>query len=547
MKIILAFLVLFGLSAMAQVPEKHPRVSEVEEKLMDEASRYFSRRFPGEPFFVKVDVTPLRRTDKGSEKAESLPYFDAVSEEDLDEWDDPTMPVSFLRHRVTKVSIELSVPEKFTEEKIQMIKNEIQVYLKLLPFRDDVRVERSLKATEAPFLPPYFYPAVIVIAVAFLVLGLVLRFAPAAKTKGEAPVASAASPMPMSMPTSNSSGNKAASRSSTDVKGDVTFHDPLKLMDIISTKLKVIEASGTFPTLRDIMVMDESDALDSVVHLFPDQVQRDLFGFSPNNRWIDAFAEPRSVTHETLTVLDRLARVRAYSAADRQWETLLIQMWRLGEKSIPFLRKISQDEAFYILHQLPKSISLSIAKKAFPGAWGRVLDHKLPKVLSNTELAKAWLKELTLLMPVSEWKVLESYRRDKELLNYLDSAPLEEERDVYGSLAEDSFVFQVRKPVFRAFDLPSDAFESFIAKFPLDQWALVVANSSRIYVKQIMDALDDRKRVVFSGYLRSLDNGVPKDAQIAARRVIASAVPSEAKKPDSSELIPPQENHAKTA
>lgn len=525
MKFLSLYILLFSAMVFAQAPEKHPRVSEVEEKLRDEASRYFTRRFPGEAFFVRVDVNPLRRISKESMKGESLPYFDTVSEEDVDEWDDPTTPISFLRHRVTKVSLELSVPESFTEEKVSSIKNELQIYLKLLPFRDEIRIERNLKANEVPLVPPYFYSISAFVLVSLLLFGVILKFSIGGK-KEAASVVSSVRPQetPAPLTTREPSRSNSSGRNSTDVRGDVTFHDPLKIMDIINVKMGLIEKSGTFPTLRDMMTIDASHAISSVVHAFPSTIQMELFSLSSGNRWLEAFADPQPVNHETLLTLDRLARERSFTSSDRNWENLLIQIWRLGDRSASFFKKLNQDEAFYILQQLPKTVSLVIAKKAFPGAWGRILDKNEIKVNLSSEISRVWLKELQLLLPLSEWKTLISFRKDRELLSYLDQATIDEEKEIYESLDDTSFVFQVRPPFYKVFELEKDEFLQLVSRFPVERWALAVVNSSRTYVKQVAEALDDKKKIVFSNQLRALDHRIDLSDQQKCRRKIAEEI-----------------------
>lgn len=546
MKFLFLFVLLIPSIAFTQTNEKHPRVTEVEEKLRDEASRYFTRRFPGDAFFVRVEVNPLRRISNNDPKSESLPYFDTVSEEDLDEWDDPTTPLSFLRHRVTKVSLELSVPEKFSDEKISNIKNELQIYLKLLPFRDEIRIDRRLKENDESILPPYFYALSGGLLVCFTLLGLILKMNLGARKESATPQAAKTFEAPAA--TQAKEQSRPGQRGPTDVRGDVTFNDPLKIMDIISIKLSIIEKSGTFPTLRDLMTLDQSVSLSSVLHIFPDKVQTELFSYSSGNRWLEAFADTNPVTHETLLTLDRLSRERSFSAKDRIWENVLIQVWRLGDRSVSFFKKLDQNEAFFILQQLPKSISLVIAKKAFPGAWARILDRNEVKLAIGDDSAKTWLKELQLLLPPSEWKILLSYRKDRELLSYLDHATIEEEKEIYESLDEDSFVFQVRPPFYKIFELGKDEFTQVIAKFSVDRWALSVVNSSRVYIKTVAEALDDKKKLVFSSHLKALDHRVNTQDQSLCRRDMANEVASYLKV-NAKEADVSVENfdHAKTA
>lgn len=527
MKILIIFIILLQMafSAMAQnAPVKHPRVAEVEERLRDEASRYFSRRFPGEPFFVKVEVSPLRRDMIAGRKTESLPYFDYESEESVDEWDDPKTPIAFLRHRVTKVTVDISVPEKFNDTRVAGIKDELSIYLKLLPYRDEVRVEKKLKDT-APLVPFYIYPLVIGLLISALAGGFIIRsgFAKMKNQSTATGTTAATATQPAAMPRSREEGAK---KGSTAVSGDVTFHDPIKTIDIVHLKMDQIEKSGTFPTLNDLMTlhaMGETlpERLGALLSEMPSQWQKNLFPLGQGQAWLEAFCHPGRIDHECLMTLDRLGKERSFVGSDRTWEDLLIQLWRMGEKSIPFFKKIPQEHAFIILSVLPKSMSLGIAKKAFPGAWGRLLDNKLGQVLISPPVLNDYLSQTLAIEPKYEWKLLETYRKDRELLQYLDRVTIDDEKDVYETLPDDSFVLRVRPAFYRIFELEGEEWNKFVAGYPLEKWALVVMNSSRQYIRKLGEALDDKQRLVLSQYLKLLDSDFSPEDQIHWRKAMA--------------------------
>lgn len=515
------------ISFAEQTAGKHPRVLEVEDKLRDEASRYFARRYPGEPFFIKVDVTALRRDKVQGKDMESLPYLDYASEEMVDEWDDPTTPVSFLRNRVAKVFVEMAVPENFEPQKVTDIKADLFSYLKLLPYRDEVKVETRLQTvkTEPSFLPPYFWVGLsLMIGFSVLVAGA-LRWGFKSSISPQAQVTSAVAPQVSAQVAPSSKGN---SKTNASVSGEVTFHDPLKTMDIIKHKLSLISSSGTFPTLRDMMTLHQfgshnPNKLGGLIMEMAPEWQKEIFALGGDELWLEAFANPSSIDHESIFLLDKLSRERDFLSGDRQWENLLIHVWRMGDKSAAFVKRIDSEHAFFILSKLPKSLSLGIAKKAFPGSWGRLLDNKPHNVLVDSSTVTNWINDALKLQPLTEWKTLESYKKDKEILAYLDNVSIEDEKDIYETLSPDSFVFTVRPPFYKIFDLPAADFTAFVQSYPLDKWALAVMNSSRTYIKQITDQLDDKKKLVFSSHLRNLDMKGSSLDQVHCRKSLADA------------------------
>ena len=529
MKWLLFLLTLLTTSFVVQaqgLPNKHPRVMELEDKLTEEASLYFSRRYPSEPFFVKIEVTPLRRNLAQGASSDSLPYFDQESEEMVDEWDDPTTPLSFLRNRIVRVRVNASVPEKFDDLKIAEIKQELPIYLNLLPSRDEISVERKFKHIQ-PETPHYIYYILGSLVFSSLLIGFMMRWS---VSKMKAPAAST-SPGVASGPAPSSAGvtrsKSSQSKSSTAVSGEVTFHDPIKTLDIVHIKVKQIEDSGTFPTLRDLTLMSEicnrdPKLLGSIICELPRDWQKTLLWMGRDQQWLEAFSSPGQIGHEGLILLDQMSRQRNYTAGDRQWEDLLIQVWRLGDKASGFFKKMNSEHAFLILGLLPKSLALGVAKKCFPGAWGKLLENKPINVVIDSKSIEQYLSQALEIVPPFEWKMLEEYNKDKEILNYLSLISIEDERDIYETLNKESFIFNVRPPFYKIFELEPAKLSKLILDFSLDQWALAVVNSSRPFIKAISDQLDEKRKVIFSSHLKNYDQNPPAvSEQGGVRQTIA--------------------------
>lgn len=521
--LVLLSLLTSSLTVMAQgVPAKHPRVMELEDKLTEEASLYFSRRHPNEPFFVKIEVSPLRRNFAQGATSESLPYFDQESEEMVDEWDDPTTPLSFLRNRIVRVKVSVSVPEKFDDLKISEIKQELPIYLNLLPSRDDISVERKFKHIE-PETPKYVYYVLSSLLASALLIGFMFRWSIA---KMKAPVASSAPGPMMGAASSSSSSSKPKSGSNfgkTAVSGEVTFHDPIRTLEVVQNKIKQIQDSGTFPTLKDLMVMSDMchknpRILGSVICELPADWQKTVLWMGRDKEWFEAFSSPASIGPEGMVLLDQMSRSRSYVAGNRQWEDLMIQVWRLGDKTTNFIKTINQEHAFLILGMMPRSFSLGVAKKCFPGSWARLLDNKPINVVMDSETIAKYLNQALEIMPAFEWKMLEEYNKDKEILSYLNLISIEEERDIYETLNKESFIFSVRPPFYKIFEMPAAQLSQLIQAYTLEQWALSVVNSSRNYIRSISEQLDEKRKVIFSSHLKQFDQNPPQLADQAAMR-----------------------------
>jgi hypothetical protein len=294
----------------------------------------------------------------------------------------------------------------------------------------------------------------------------------------------------------------------------VTFHDPIKTLDIVHIKVKQIEESGTFPTLRDLTLMTDicnrdPKLLGSIICELPRDWQKTLLWMGRDQQWFEAFSSPGQIGHEGLILLDQMSRQRNYTAGDRQWEDLLIQVWRLGDKASGFFKKINSEHAFIILGLLPKSLALGVAKKCFPGAWGKLLENKPINVVIDSKIIEQYLSQALEIVPAFEWKMLEEYNKDKEILNYLSLISIEDERDIYETLNKESFIFSVRPPFYKVFEMEPSELQRLVGSFGLEQWALAVVNSSRTYIKKISDQLDEKRKIIFSSHLKNLDQNPP--------------------------------------
>ena len=255
--LVFLLLLISSLHSYSQEPStKHPRVAELEDKMVKEGSTYFSRRYPSEPFFIKVEIQPLRRVSESKKEIEELPYHDGNLEEIVDEWDDPTTTLSYLRNRITKTLVEVSVPQDFDEQKIADLKQEISVFLRLVPYRDEVRVEKKFKVV-SPETPVYVYPVIAGLFICIILFGVMMKWSfKSLKVNGPAPGVSNSSGSAPQMGPSMVSPVNGRAESHQDVSGDVTVHDPIKTLDIVHIKLNQIEQSNTFPTFNDFIHLD---------------------------------------------------------------------------------------------------------------------------------------------------------------------------------------------------------------------------------------------------------------------------------------------------
>ncbi|MCB0351611.1 MAG: hypothetical protein KDD38_10535, partial [Bdellovibrionales bacterium] len=156
-------------SAQGALEREHPRVSELQDKLTEYARGYLQTRLQGVPFMVTVKLEALRRTSGSNYKPqqEKLPYYDLSEEEIRDEWDDPSASLYVLQSRIQKATVMISLPKALKEEEVQEIKDTLMNLLRLIPGRDEIKVEQrnwSLGAT-------FWYYSMLAIGGLLLLLG----------------------------------------------------------------------------------------------------------------------------------------------------------------------------------------------------------------------------------------------------------------------------------------------------------------------------------------------------------------------------------------
>ncbi len=529
-KILLAILLITLSLSSVFAQSKHPRVIELEKALGDEASVYFNRRFPSEPFFVKVDVDPLFRTKKNSEPESELPYFDGSSEELSDEWDQPDMPLSYLRARTNKIDLQVSVSEKFSEEKINQIKEEIFGQLKLIPMRDHIEIRKTIKSESAEnqsMTQTQVLLSVMGLIVFFLTGGyLVLRRTLRLPAQGSAPSAPLVQPI-QNLPRSN---EKSVPSFTSRDGGSHISHDSFRMTEVIRFKIQRIIESGTLPNLSDIMLLDQltinkPQIFNTIMKEFPQDIQRDIYQYGLNHTWPSAMNSTPSFDLECLSVLDRMLQERDFRGNNKSWELLLIQIWRMDDFAVDFLKKVETDHAYQILQGLPKNLALKLARKVFPGGWARVLEKRSDKVLIEASSLQKYVEKSLEQMPLCNWSAIKEFRTDEEILTYLDLVSIDEEREIYDTLHEQSFVINQRPAFFKFFDMGLVHFQDMVDHFPIQMLAAAMINSPRTYIKRIMDCYDEKQKIVFSSYLKKIDEeGRYSEVQKMAKQQIAARV-----------------------
>lgn len=509
---------------------KHPRVIEMEMMLNNEAANFFQRRFPNEPFSVNTEVIPLRRL-KSSASGERLPYYTS-DEEIIDEWDSPEFTLENLFSRIKQVNLKVDVPHHFSDEQIQDVKDRLIPFLKLIPGRDVIAVERkdigTISKDKSSTLWYVLAASLFILASFYMMLTFFSKSFKAHQDQKTQTNNGANSSIPsapsVSMPTPSSSNDQMQKSS---LQGDINFRDPTKTLEIIQNKIKDLTGHGHFPNLLDMVCLEElaeksSSHFGALIYEFPAEYQEKIFSRGRMQSWYKGYTQPSSINNDCLSCLDQMAR-RRQTSGNHQWEELLIQVWRLKHEAVRFLKQIPQEDAFAILFKLPKNFSVPVAKKAFPGAWAKILGNKETEAIKDDIKIKNYINIASQINPYFDYKSVDRFRKDLELIAFLRTASLKDEEEIYESVDEQSIVHQLRPPFYKIFKNSSDSIKMMIDHFSLDQWALALLNAPREYIREVFNNLDDKKKFLFSAYLKQFDERVPHpEAQGEIKEKIAA-------------------------
>ncbi len=501
--IVCCFLLGEGSVLFAELTYKHPRVTEIEDKLIKDANTYLKGRFPDMPFLVTISIDPLRRESKPQNDQTTLPYFPMSNEEIIDEWDNPEVSFSRLLLRIKKAVVTVSLPSHIKDEEAIEIKNSLYSFLHLTPARDEVRIIKRKWSMDENYK---LYSSIAGGIVFIFLLGLFLisrnsisrLITSIGDMKGS--LEGGASAAPIAAPVSRAPAQSSGSNSSDGGGGGAPagFNDPIQIRKTVNNAIYMLDNDQSFPTLRDMMVLDavgENDpgALGALLYQFSSKTQKRLLGYSNANWWLEALNNPGECTFETLTIVERLLR-NTHEDENRELEKILIVLWRLGDQMANFIKALNQKEAFSILYAMPKAISIQAAKNAFPGAWAAMLDVNF----ETTELSRERLNQIydiaIELKPLQDSGALEAYRHTVDMLNYLRVSDLTVEYEIYQASPEEFELFKIRPPFYTFFEADEEIIKKSLQVFSIDQWSLAlfdVANDKRNIVMQYMTEKQD--------------------------------------------------------
>jgi len=547
--LVLIFLFI-GTTGLAQ-EVKHNRVLQLEKIMTKEALELLKGRFPDKPFLVSVKIEPMMR-DRGlggrgdNGNSEKLPYFDMMDEEIVDEWDDPAIPMTTLMNRVKKVQINVSVPNLITDDDLAELKNSLIQNLGLLAARDTVDITKrnwtnptsSQDPQNNKSFPWEIFGIGVLLAFIFT-FGLFLissisvtKISDSIRDAGVNGKGGGGGGIVNATVTSGSSTSHFSDSPvgrSVGGSSDLRLMDPIKNREIIKTGLKILHSYQGFPCLEDMLILHRAaqetpSALGALLGEFPLDLKQKIFSFSFGNKWLEAMIDPSDVTSLSLEILNRCLKVPR-NTHDESWQEFLILVWRLDHLKKDFFSSIPQSDAFAILKYLPKTYALEAARECFPGAWGQLLDPSYSaQTLAKDKITEYRIRSLKIL-PLRDSQVLENYKNERELLDFLKTSDPVAEKEIYQASGPDSMVWKIRPPFFKVFELKQEDADKLFPQFRIEDWAMAFFNVNRLERREIEKRMSDKQKFRYFESLKSFDIKNPSRNQIGdVREAIGKAI-----------------------
>ncbi|MFN7685969.1 MAG: hypothetical protein ACK5QT_11230 [Oligoflexia bacterium] len=502
-------------SAQAETVKKHPRVAQLEDSLRESASLYLKSRLPESPFLVNVSVDPLRRNSSGSsrDQQEKLPLLDPTYDDMQDEWDDPQVTLQELINRANRITVSIALSTILTDAELIEVKEALTQSLHLTAARDEIKIEIRKWSSTSNRL---FY-IVLAVTVIFVMLtgffavqrSMVGKLAsalasqkPAAQAGGGSSVVAA--PVSSSSPVGRGDGGAAT------IRGDVNLSDPIRARELITGFVAQLQARPHFPTLTAMMELEAYGAKDSaglgaVIAELPEALKARLFALGSSKDWFTALNTPGMLTLRELELVQRLVR-EPVSSRSKVVEEMLIRVWRLGDEMPVFLRSCPRDQALAILASLPRGMAVSVARRAFPGAWAEILDPSFaPKPLKDADAQKI-ADQAEAMKPLSNLADFHRLKQENELREYLKTSSVEEEREIYLAYKPEGALQAMRPPFYVVLEASEQELMELVPRVKVEQWALALFNVDRPIRAKIQAQMTDKQKMLLGERLKTLDS-----------------------------------------
>ncbi len=500
---------IMSLFAIVSFSAHADRVAEVEDYYTERTSKFIQSRFPSQAFTVIVLVEAQRSQNK-KEKAENLPYFDAV-EKEHDVWNKAEVPLSTLISFVDKVSIKVELESAMEEKEVQILQAQLFDYLKLSTASDKIEIIKiplrpsNQVKQEAPAPTNWWLWAGFAIALMSLFFAF-MQWSVRSLIKGLSQPLADLNKSSQTLAThgfnSRESSPTTSSWSGTQNSSDSSY-ESRKMFKELFTETKILFEN---PTLELMEFLEEegqrNPAAMSVVFAELDKESlKDLYAYGTGDWWYYALATPPQVSPAAIDVIFKIHKLKIKNELstsvpmDADLKDFSIVLNRLNDEELAQVLKPSgYMPSSFVLQLLAKNKAMRICKNIYPGNWAQFVDPLSPKGKMNSQQMKELKKEALKVRPLREMKAVDAFFSEIEIEKYLDMASTWDEREYYKVLKEDSRTKKSRVPFFNLFEISKEAFGEILQEISLDEIALIYGDCEIKECARFYEQLTERQR-----------------------------------------------------
>jgi hypothetical protein len=171
------------------------------------------------------------------------------------------------------------------------------------------------------------------------------------------------------------------------------------------------------------------------------------------------------------------------------------------------MKSIEQRDALGILAWMPSRISIPTAREAFPGGWGILLKSDFKPSPPPEEIILNLLEKATSSKPLRSMEMVNSYRHERGLLDFLRICTLEEEKDIYRASKGDAGIHLLRPPFYAIFEGAHDDLKMLADQVSGHDWGRALFDIDRALLSKITLFFPDSKTYQMIETLKQCDQG----------------------------------------
>ena len=520
------FILLNGNPILSQ-QANHPRVEEVESYITDKAFYFLRGRFPEMPLLVTVEIEPLRRQIKTQSRgAEELPFGILGDIETVDEWDDKTSTIFELLDRIRSANVNIKLSNQVTDEEINILRNDLFIYLSLIPARDKINFSRQdwKNTNRMQILAAVASAAIIILLMGlFLIIRVSInQLSLALKPKNNS--SNENINQIQATPKISQFQDQSELKLHNEINGNLDesnrFDQRIAMREDMRLIIRRLNKQKVFPTLSDMrtftdLAKNDPGNFGAIMLEFPKTEQEILFSKSPENIWLESFASAGFINIKCYHILENISRFNRDDLNPLHQEAL-IAAWRLGDDIVRLIRNLDKKDALPLLTNLPLDLSIKAAKKVFPGSWAFLLESDNDnKVLEAESTLKEIIDKAYEISPPNKFDAIEKYQSEKNLISYIRKVDPSTEAEIYAVLSQNSTIRKIRPPFSGAFDLDANDFKALYQSFSIYDWATALLDSPHEIRTKIKSLMNEKEQFLLSDAFKNLNQSSPTKSAIA--------------------------------